>query len=78
MLSESAEQWLLSLIGGILFFIIASPKVFQLTGSLFSKAGLEIVDASGLPNVKGLLIHAVVFILLFRLVLFGKSKQDEY
>jgi len=48
-----------------LFFIIANPALFKLTGQLF---GRMIASPEGLPTQAGVLLHALVFVLAGRLV----------
>ena len=48
-----------------LFFIIANPALFKLTGKLF---GSMIASPEGLPTQAGVLLHALVFVLAGRLV----------
>jgi len=48
-----------------LFFIIANPALFKLTGKLF---GSMIASPEGLPTQAGVLLHALVFVIAGRLV----------
>jgi hypothetical protein len=48
-----------------LFFIIANPALFKLTGKLF---GRMIASPEGLPTQAGVLLHALVFVIAGRLV----------
>lgn len=61
---RSVSPLTLSIYLGILFFVVASPLLFKLVNKLTSSLGLNIVEQSGAPNVAGLLLHTVVFILL--------------
>jgi len=66
-ISES-NKLMISLWSGLLFFIIATPFMFKLTGGILSSAGLEI-EKDGCPNLLGVGIHAVVFAILVRLMM---------
>jgi hypothetical protein len=66
-ISES-NKWIISLWSGLLFFLIASPFMFKLTGGIFSSAGLKI-QKDGCPNLLGVGIHALVFTILVRLIM---------
>jgi hypothetical protein len=66
-ISES-NKLMISLWSGLLFFIIAAPFMFKLTGGILSSAGLEI-EKDGCPNLLGVGIHAVVFAILVRLMM---------
>ena len=68
-LEPSAEKWVLALVAGILFVIIASPMLFKGTDYLLEKLKIHVVDASGKPSIVGLLIHGLIFVLLFRVIL---------
>jgi hypothetical protein len=65
---SEANKWMISLWSGLLFFLIASPFMFKLTGGIFSSAGLQI-EKDGCPNLIGVGIHAVVFAILVRLMM---------
>jgi len=45
----------------VLFFIVANPRMFMITGRLF---GARIADATGRPTQVGVLLHALVYVLL--------------
>lgn len=65
---SEANKWMISLWSGLLFFLIASPFMFKLTGGIFSSAGLQI-EKNGCPNLLGVGIHALVFTILVRLMM---------
>jgi hypothetical protein len=65
---SEANKWMISLWSGLLFFLIASPFMFKLTGGIFSSAGLQI-EKNGCPNLLGVGIHAIVFTILVRLMM---------
>jgi hypothetical protein len=66
---NKSRKWLVSLLLGLLFIIIASPMVFLLVNSLTSALGFSICDKNGCPNSAGLVIHGIVFTLLVRALL---------
>jgi len=49
----------------IVFFLVANPRMFMLTGRLF---GPLVADATGRPTQVGVLLHALVYILLCHLM----------
>jgi hypothetical protein len=65
---DSKQKWLLSLIAGLLFALIAFPFTYELTNDLFSRVGLEVTTGGG-ATVFGIALHSIVFALVFRLVL---------
>jgi len=67
-LTES-QKWLISFVAAVLFVVIASPFMFKLTGKLSLLAGVKTEDG-GLPNMFGLILHAIVFAVVIRLSMF--------
>lgn len=66
----SEGKWLISLMSGIIFMLIASPMVFQLTQKVLGKPlGLSFLDKSGVPTMTGLLVHGIVYTLIVRLMM---------
>jgi hypothetical protein len=49
----------------IVFFLVANPRMFMLTGRLF---GSLVADATGRPTQVGVLLHALVYVLLCHLM----------
>ncbi len=66
------QKWLGALVAGLLFLILSSSFLYQLTNklltSLFGPKAATVTPA-GAPTVLGLILHAIVFVLLFRLIL---------
>lgn len=46
-----------SIYGALIFFLIASPAMFGLTGSIFGDS----IAYGGCPTISGVLLHALVF-----------------
>lgn len=74
---NKSKKWLVALLLGLLFVIIASPMVFLLVNGLTSSLGLSICDKNGCPNSVGLVVHGVVFVLLVRALLMINYKYDN-
>lgn len=64
----SGDKWTISILAAILFIIVSLPFVYGLTDSLFSGVGLSTTSVGG-PTLTGIFIHALVFMLLLRLLL---------
>lgn len=62
------QKWLICLYSGLLFLLIASPYMYQLTNKVTSIAGFE-TSVNGCPNLYGLVLHGVVFLLLVRVLM---------
>lgn len=65
----SKDKWVVSIISGLLFLLIASPFMFQVVNGMTSSFGLTIASPGGCPNMAGLVLHTVVFILVVRLLM---------
>lgn len=65
---DNTQKWVVSLYCLILFLLIASPFMYKLTNSLTSLVGWE-TSENGCPNLGGLVLHAIVFGLLIRLLM---------
>lgn len=66
---DSAQKWVVSFIVALLFLVFASPIVFKLVNSITSKFNVDVASATGCPTILGLFVHALVFLLVFRLLL---------
>jgi|694.fasta_scaffold01802_20 hypothetical protein len=65
---NSEKKWSISMYSGLLFFILASPVLFRLVNKLTMNLGnINILNEDGYPNVVGLMLHSIVFILIVRI-----------
>jgi hypothetical protein len=66
------QKWLGALVAGLLFLILSSSFAYQLTNklltALFGPKAATVTNA-GAPTILGLILHTIVFVLLFRLIL---------
>lgn len=67
---SNRNKWVYSIMAGIVFFLLASPFMFETTSKIFNAIKLQIVSSPGCPNTAGVLIHSIVFILIMRLLMF--------
>ena len=58
---KQEEKFIISIISGLTFFIIANPETFRLVRRLL---GPRIATPTGCPSTMGLLVHTLVFILV--------------
>lgn len=65
----SKDKWVIALLSGLLFLLVASPFLFNAMNSLTSSFGMTIADGGGCPNLGGLMLHAIVFMLVVRLLM---------
>lgn len=58
---KQEEKFIISVISGLTFFIVANPETFRLVRRVL---GDGIATPNGCPSTLGLLIHTLVFILI--------------
>ena len=58
---KQEEKFIISIISGLTFFIIANPETFRLVRRIL---GPRIATPTGCPSTMGLLVHTLVFILV--------------
>lgn len=63
------QKWTISFWSALLFLLIASPFMFRLTSIPLSFLNLT-TQQNGCPNLLGLVIHAIVFAVIIRLMMF--------
>ena len=61
---SNAQKWWVSIATGLLFALISSPFMYQVTNSIFGKTTTQ-----GGPTLWGLILHTIVFTLLVRLLM---------
>ena len=65
------QAWLDAGILGLLFVIFSHPKVYQIMNDTLGNVlgdALQLVDDEGHPTMVGQLLHAVLFVVVWRLV----------
>lgn len=61
------NKWQISMITGLLFLLVSSPILYRYVDMGFRRLGGPMVaTVGGRPNIYGLLLHSIVFILLVR------------
>lgn len=72
------NKWFASFYATLLFLLIASPIMFSITQkTIGSLSGIRISN-NGCPTMLGLIIHAVVFFVIIRLLLALKNTTENY
>lgn len=64
----SAQKWWVSFFVAVLFFVIASPVAYDFTSSISLSIGGPRLSGPG-ASLLGLFIHALIFMLVVRLIL---------
>lgn len=65
----SKDKWIVAIMSGLLFLLIASPFLYSAVSSVTSSFGVPTATVSGSPNLLGLLIHALIFVVIVRLMM---------
>ena len=66
---SSTSKWLISLMSGLLFFLVSLPITFRFTQKIIGNPlGLTLADRFG-PTTLGLVVHSIVFFLIVRLMM---------
>jgi hypothetical protein len=66
------DKWAVAITFGLLFLVISSPYTYGLSDALFSTIGLDTAHSTSygaVPTVIGLIIHAIIFVLILRLLM---------
>ena len=58
---KQEEKLIISIISGLIFFIVANPETFRIVRAIL---GSWISTPTGCPSTLGLLVHTIVFILI--------------
>ena len=66
---SSGQRWKISIIASLLFIILSSPLAYKLTDKATSLIGFHTTLSPGGTTIPGLILHFVVFLLVFRLIM---------
>jgi hypothetical protein len=64
----SRDKWIVALMAGLLFLLIASPYMYYLVNIVTASAGVSVAK-DGCPTVLGLLVNGVIFFLIVRMMM---------
>jgi hypothetical protein len=66
----SSMKWFLALLLGLIAFLIFFGGTYNLSNAIWTGVGgRSYLIAPGCPNVWGVLVHAIIFVLIIRLLL---------
>lgn len=63
------EKWVIAVLIGVLFLILSSPLLYMFTDGIGKYVKLTILDKQNRPTTQGLIIHALLFIVLIRILM---------
>lgn len=67
----NVQKWVCALLLAVLFAVVAHPGTFNLVNNVVS------VTEGGVPTNLGVAVHAVVFLLLARALMWGMGKLKQ-
>jgi hypothetical protein len=63
------HKWWAAVILGFVFALLSSPPAYNLTSKVTNiVSGVNTMEGTG-PNVRGLILHTILFILIIRIIL---------
>jgi len=67
---NNQKKWMISFISAIVFVLVSTPQTFKLTNSIFEKYFcIKTIDEFEKPTWSGILLHALVFMIISRLLM---------
>lgn len=63
------DKWIVSILSGLLFFLLASPFMMHLLNGLTRTFNVRMVDGQGMTTITGLLIMTVAYVTIARLLM---------
>ncbi len=73
-----AGKWYITIIAGLLFLLLSSQFMYGITNGLTSMINVRLTNSKGCPAPIGILLHTIIFILIFRLLMQIPMKRKEY
>lgn len=74
-MATNEQKWIISLISGILFYIVALPQTYEcITNPLFGSLDMPLIER-GAPTTFGVFVHAIVFFLIVRLMMEDRKER---
>jgi len=65
----SRDKMIVSIMAGLLFLLLSSPFTYRLVNTATSYFGLPVVGVTGIPNMAGLILMTILFIIITRLMM---------
>lgn len=65
----SFDKWIIASIIAVVFFIFSLPFVYKLTNTATRCVKLNAASKNGSPTVLGIIIHAIIFMIVVRLLM---------
>lgn len=69
-MSTDQKKWMISFISAIIFILVSTPQTFKFTDDIFGKYFcIKTIDEFEKPTWSGIFLHALVFMLITRLLM---------
>lgn len=62
----SQDKWIVSIISALIALLVFSPFLYTVMNGLTKMLGVTIASKTGCPNLAGLLLHSIIFMLIIR------------
>lgn len=66
---DNIEKWLIAIMLGVIFLIVAAPLIFKFSNQIFNYINIHTLNPDGRPSVMGWIIHTVIFIIIVRVLM---------
>ena len=63
------QKWLAAIVAGFLFIVLSTPMTYQVMNGVTSSFGLNIANKHGCPNMGGVILNSIIFILIIRMLM---------
>ena len=63
------DKWIVSVLAGLLFFLLASPFMMHLLDGISSRVGMRMIDDQGMTTITGLIIATFVYVVITRMLM---------
>ncbi len=66
MAESSYLKWQISIFSALIFILVIHPYTYKLTQTIFGNVIGQIIETTGCPTTRGLILHTLLYILLVR------------
>lgn len=63
------DKWTIAGIIAVLFFIFSLPFIYNISNAGAKLIGARTVSKHGCPSIFGILVHAIIFLIIIRLLM---------
>jgi hypothetical protein len=63
---SSYLKWQISILSALIFILVIHPYTYNFTQKIFGDTIGQIIETTGCPTTRGLILHTLLYILLVR------------